>query len=130
MNVRAFADVRALLREKRERSLRPQEAGERIASHSPAAVYGFVVWLLSFVFLAFFLAWAFALMPWPALAVSLPSRYWAVAVPTWICVTLSLVPLVYRLLCLALVPMPPEAPRAPVPVPAPDGRVPPLTVVA
>jgi hypothetical protein len=128
-DVRVFADVRALLREKRERSL--QQTGERIiATHSPVAVYGFVVWLLSFVFLAVFLAWAFALVPWPGLAQSLPSRYWAVAVPTWICVTLALVPLAYRLLSLALVPMPLEAPRVHVPAPSADGRVPPLTVIA
>ncbi len=127
--VREYAHVRSLLHDMREDSLKSVTDSGRTSTHSPAAVYGFVLWLLSFFALAAYVAWAFDLVNWPALSAALPSRYWAVALPAWMCVTLALVPLVYRLMCIAAVPMPPFRPRQHVPSFAPGERVPPLTVV-
>lgn len=127
-SVATFREVHTLLRAQRAASFTPTTTTSSTPL-SPSAVYGFAVWLSSFFLLAVFLVWS-----WSPLSLSLsvfPSRYWSIALPTWLCVSLALVPVAYRLLCLALLPMPPQPalPRTPPPPPPLGCGVPPLTVL-
>lgn len=60
-------------------------------SISTTETYGFLGWITSSVLYCVFLAWAFT--PDPILRLHgitwYPSKYWAVAVPVWLCVTLG-----------------------------------------
>jgi len=68
--------------------------------HASAEVYGFCLWCSTFVAGALFLLWAFT----PDAVLQrlgfsyYPSKYWAVALPAWGALTLSVVPLIYGLL--------------------------------
>lgn len=74
-------------------SVRPS----RSALHRSTEVYGFVLWISTFVLAMLYLAWA--LLPdatLHALGVSYyPSRWWALALPAWSTVALVSVPPVY-----------------------------------
>jgi hypothetical protein len=86
-----YAQVHAHLKQLRADSLSLLSANR--SRVSPAAIYGFVVFIMSWLALMGYLLWAFS----PGLLDSvLPSRYWAVAGPTWFCVSLVMLPLVYR----------------------------------
>ncbi len=111
--MQTYGEVHEALRARRAASLvsPPSLVGACAAARAPSnsstvAVYGFVGWLLSYVLLCGYLLWAF--VPDAALRAAgiayMPSKYWALALPTWACMTLAAVPLVYRLLCLATVP--------------------------
>ena len=86
-----YAEVHTHLKRLRAESLSVTSASaSRVSS---AAVYGFVVFVMSWLALIGYLAWAFT----PSMLQSvLPSRYWAIAAPTWFCVSLVMLPLVYR----------------------------------
>ena len=123
--LRSYGEVYGYMHRLRRQSMRHDPAvAARVA---PAAAYGFVVFVVSWAGLAAFLAWA--LMP-GLLEDWLPSRYWAVAGPTWCCVSLVMLPIVYRLASIILQSPAPDArddPPAP-PFDAGDA-VPPLEVV-
>lgn len=75
-------------------SIRPRAGG---SSNSDSEVYGFVLWLSSFVLLALYLLWAF--VPDAALHrlgwTYYPSRWWAVALPAYFLMAILFVPIVY-----------------------------------
>lgn len=81
MDFKKYSEVRHFLHKEQEKSFRASSTDS--ASHSPASVYGFAAYFLSFFALAGFVAWAFHLVSLPV--DSTPSRYWAIAIPTWIC---------------------------------------------
>jgi phosphatidylinositol glycan class P protein len=96
--------VRAWLRSQRQTTLALPERGR--LEMSAAAGYGFVGYVLSIAMLLAYLLWAW--VPDSMLRAMgityTPSKYWAVAVPCWACVTLVWIAVVYRLLCLTTVP--------------------------
>lgn len=121
--VETFVSLRQMLLKQREKTL--VESSDT-ASHSPAAVYGFVCFFLSFVALFAYIGWAFRLVNVPNVQ---PSTYWALALPTWICVSLALIPVSYRLLCIAKVPQTPSKNVSHHVVAQKDFRVPPIKFV-
>lgn len=101
MEARSYADVQAALRAARAASLARPSAPTALA---PAAAYGFAGWLLSWLLVALWAAWAYApLSWWASCGIEPPSRYWVIALPTWACVSLVVLAVGYRLLCLSTV---------------------------
>lgn len=100
-----YDQVRLHLLKRREDSLKHESSSH---PQSPSSVYGFVVWMFSFVAFGMYLLWAF--VPDRVLKEMgffyLPNKYWAVAIPTWFCLFLVLIPLVYKLLCYIQYPTP------------------------
>ena len=63
----------------------------------PVEVYGFLGWITSSTFYVVFLVWAFTpdfILQWYGITYY-PSKYWAIALPTWLCVTVVCVTLAY-----------------------------------
>ncbi|KAI8108226.1 hypothetical protein M9434_006255 [Picochlorum sp. BPE23] len=63
----------------------------------PVEVYGFLGWITSSTFYVVFLVWAFTpdfILHWYGITYY-PSKYWAIALPTWLCVTVVCVHLAY-----------------------------------
>lgn len=66
----------------------------------PVEVYGFLGWITSSVLYLVYIVWACtpdAVLHWHGITYY-PSKYWAIAIPTWLCV--SLVMVYYLYLCL------------------------------
>jgi len=69
----------------------PPRRGERRDVPNATEMYGFVSWILSAVCYLCYLLWAYIPDGWlDALGILYrPSKYWAVAIPAWLCSTLS-----------------------------------------
>ncbi len=107
--MKSFSQVHSHLRSKRLVSLEDSDHDPtRTPSHSPAAVYGFAMWFASMVLFVAWIAWAFLPHHWLPFGDVLPSPYWALALPTWFCVTLLTGAIMYRLMCIYTNPSPSE----------------------
>ena len=79
--------------------------------HSPLptperAIYGYVLYLMSYVGLAFYLIWAYIPDKWlhACSLTYLPQKYWAIVAPTFLCISLVVVLFLYHFSNLRLVP--------------------------
>lgn len=70
------------------------------------ANYGFALYLASKTAFVVYLAWAFIPNHWLATVglTYLPQKYWAIAIPVWVCCVIMVIALLYPAINLLLVP--------------------------
>ena len=83
---------------RRTASKGPREQQQQVAP--PVEVYGFLGWITSSVLYLVYVVWSCtpdAILHWHGITYY-PNKYWAIAIPTWMCVSVGTVYFLYSCL--------------------------------